>query len=151
MTRWDRIAGWILVGVATFGVWGALRLPLGRPSSPEPGLVPLVEAILLGLSGSALIVQARKGSAAAIVTWPAGEARRMVLHLAIALTAYILLMSFVGFALSTFLFVLGAVQAWRRYSLWASTAYAVGVTTLLQLTFRVALGMPLPPGLLGYF
>ena len=87
----------------------------------------------------------------AIVTWPAGEARRMVLHLAIALTAYILLMSFVGFALSTFLFVLGAVRAWRRYSLWASAAYAVGVTTLLQLTFRVALGMPLPHGLLGYF
>ena len=151
MTRWDRIAGWILVGVATFGVWGALRLPIGRPSSPEPGLVPLVEAILLGLSGSALIVQAGRAPRDKVVSWPTAEARRMVLHLAIVLTAYVFLMSVLGFVASTFLFVLVAVGAWRRYSLWVSAAYAVGVTILLQLTFRVALGMPLPGGLLGFF
>jgi len=151
MTRWDRIAGWILVAVATFGVWGALRLPIGRPSSPEPGFVPLVEAILLGLSGVALIAQARRASSDKAVSWPTAEARRMVLHLAIALTAYVLLLSVLGFVPSTFLFVLVAVGAWRRYSLWVSAAYAVGVTILLQLTFGVALGMPLPRGLLGFF
>jgi hypothetical protein len=151
MTDWNRVAGWILVMVSAVGVWGALRLPIGRPGSPEPGFVPLVEAILLALSGLALIVQARKGSTDAIITWPTGEARQMVLHLAIALTAYLLLMSLVGFALSTFLFLLGAVQAWRRYSLWVSTVYAAGVTLLLQLTFGVALGMRLPNGLLGLF
>ncbi len=151
MASWDRIAGWVLVGVAAFGVWGALRLPIGRPSSPEPGFVPLVEAFLLGLSGLALIIQGRTASAGTVVSWPAGEARRMVLHLAIALTGYILLMWLLGFVPSTFVFVLGAVRAWRRYSLWVGAAYAVGVTLLLQVTFRVALGMPLPNGLLGLF
>jgi putative tricarboxylic transport membrane protein len=151
MTRWDRIAGWALVAVATFGVWGALRLPIGRPSSPEPGFVPLVEAILLGLSGMALIGQASRASSDKTVSWPTAEARRMVLHLAIALSAYVLLLSVLGFVPSTFLFVLVAVRAWRRYSLWVSAAYAVGVTILLQLTFRVALSMPLPQGLLGFF
>ena len=151
MTRWDRIAGWVLVGVATFGVWGALRLPIGRPGSPEPGFVPLVVAILLGLSGVALIAQARRASNDKAVRWPTAEARRMVLYLAIALTAYVLLMWILGFVPSTFLFLLVAVGAWRRYSLWVSTVYAAGVTLLLQLTFRVALGMPLPNGLLGLF
>jgi len=75
----------------------------------------------------------------------------MVLHLAVALTAYVFLMWILGFVPSTFLFVLVAVAAWRRYSWWVSTVYAAGVTLLLQLTFRVALGMPLPSGLLGLF
>jgi putative tricarboxylic transport membrane protein len=151
MARWDRIAGWTLVAFAAFGVWGALRLPIGRPSSPEPGFVPLVEAILLGLAGAALIAQAGRVPRDKTVRWPTAEARRMVLHLAVALTAYVLLLWILGFVPSTFLFLLVAVGAWRRYSFWVSAAYAAGVAILLQLTFRVALGMPLPRGLLGIF
>ena len=78
------------------------------------GFVPLVVAILLGLSGVALIAQARRASNDKAVRWPTAEARRMVLYLAIALTAYVLLMWILGFVPSTFLFLLVAVGAWKQ-------------------------------------
>ncbi len=149
MGRGDSVAGWILVMVGALGVWGALRLPIGRPGSPEAGFVPLLEAILMGLAGLVLIVQARKTHADKAMDWPTGDARRMILHLTVTMTGYVLLMGVVGFTLSTFIYLTVAIGAWGRYSLLVRVAYGVGITLLIQLTFSVGLSMPLPHGLLG--
>jgi len=150
MTRASRFAGWILVIVAAFGVWGALRLPLGRPGSPEPGFVPLIEAILLGLTGLTLGCQRERTPADPVPDWPSGDAKRMILQLLIALAGYILLMPIVGFSLATFLFLGVAIWAWRRYSVLVSLAYALAVTLVIQFTFSAALSMPLPRGFVGF-
>jgi hypothetical protein len=150
MTRANRFAGWTLVVVAALGVWGALRLPLGRPGSPEAGFVPLIEAILLGLTGLTLGCQRDRNPADPVPDWPRGDAKRMILKLLIALAGYILLMPIIGYSLATFLFLSVAIWAWRRYSLLVSLAYALAVTLVIQFTFSVALGMPLPRGAFGF-
>ena len=150
MTRANRFAGWTLVVVAALGVWGALRLPLGRPGSPEAGFVPLIEAILLGLTGLTLGCQRDRNPADPVPDWPRGDAKRMILSLLMALAGYIFCMPILGFSLATFLFLSFAIWAWRRYSLLVSLAYALAVTLVIQLTFGVGLNMPLPRGALGF-
>ena len=150
MTRASRYAGWILVMVAVLGIWGALRLPLGQPGSPEAGFVPLIEAILLGLTGLILGCQRGRDPAEPAPAWPKGDAKRMILKLLTALAGYILFMPIIGYSLATFLFLSVAIWAWRRYSLLVSLAYALAVTLVIQFTFSVALSMPLPRGAFGF-
>lgn len=149
MARANLVAGSTLVALAALALWGALRLPIGRPGSPEPGFVPLVEAILLGLTGLVLIAQRRNSLADEPVDWPAAEPRRMIFHLSLTMIGYVLVMPVAGFTLSTFLFMVAAIRAWRRYSILATTTYAAALTLVIQLTFSVALNMPLPRGLYG--
>jgi tellurite resistance protein TehA-like permease len=149
MARANLLAGWVLVLLAALALGGALRLPIGRPGSPEPGFVPLIEAIVLGLTGLALIADARKTRGDKPVDWPAEEPKRMIFHLSLTMIGYILVMPVAGFTLSTFLFLVVAIRAWRRYSIPATAGYAALMTLVIQVTFSVALSMPLPSGLYG--
>jgi putative tricarboxylic transport membrane protein len=149
MARANFVAGCVIVLIGAMAIWGALRLPIGRLGSPEPGLVPLVEGILLGLTGLVLVFQASARSATKRIEWPTAEARRMILHLSGVMFAYLLLMPLVGFVLSTFLFLTLAIKAWRRYSTPAAVLYAAAITLVIYLTFNVALNMPLPQGPYG--
>jgi hypothetical protein len=74
----------------------------------------------------------------------------MILSLVMALAGYIVCMPIIGFCLATFLFLSFTIWAWRRHSLPVSLAYALAVTLVIQFTFGVALGMPLPRGALGF-
>jgi putative tricarboxylic transport membrane protein len=149
MGRANFVAGCVIVLVGAMAIWGALRLPIGRLGSPEPGFVPLVEGILLGLTGFVLIFQASTRSVSKGITWPAADARRMILHLSGVMFVYLLLMPLAGFVLSTFLFLTIAIKAWRRYSTPAAVLYAAAITLVIYLTFNAALNMPLPQGPYG--
>ncbi len=149
MARANFVAGCGIVLFGAVAIWGALRLPIGRIGSPEPGFVPLVEGILLGLTGLVLMFQAFKKSIAERIDWPAGDARRMIFHLSGVLLAYLVLMPLVGFTLSTFLFLTVAIKAWKRYSTPIAIVSAVSITLFIYLTFSAALNMPLPRGPYG--
>ncbi len=149
MARANFVAGCVIVFFSAVAIWGALRLPIGRIGSPEPGFVPLVEGLLLGLAGLVLIFQAFKKSMAGRIDWPTGDARRMIFHLSGVLFAYLLLMPLVGFTLSTFLFLTVAIKAWKRYSTPTAVLSAASITFFIYLTFSVALNMPLPRGPYG--
>ena len=73
----------------------------------------------------------------------------MIFHLSLTMIGYILVMPVAGFTLSTFLFLVVAIRAWRRYSIPATAGYAALMTLVIQVTFSVALSMPLPSGLYG--
>ncbi len=149
MTRANFLAGWILVAVAALVFWGALRLPIGRFGSPEAGFVPLIEAILLGLSGLALIIGARNPRGDKPVGWPTGEPKRMIVQLSIAMIGYLTVMPATGFVLATFLFLVATIRAWRKYPIAATVGYAAVITLVIHVTFRMALSMPLPRGFYG--
>ncbi len=141
----NRIAGMLVMGLGAFAVWGAFRLPLGKPSAPEPGFVPLVEGILLVRVGLWLVAESVSRPAEK-VEWPAGEAKRMGCYLSAAMLGYLVLMPVGGFTLSTFLFLTVTIRAWRRYSTPAAIIFAALITLVIYATFGVALGMPLPRG-----
>ena len=149
MNRANLIAGVVVLFVATFALWGALHLPIGRPSSPEPGFVPLVEGFLLVLVALWLIAESVIWSSPRRIDWPSGDAKRMVFHLSAGMFGYLLLMPLAGFTLPTFLFLTIAIKAWRRYSTPAAMLYAALIALVIYLTFSVALNMPLPRGPYG--
>jgi hypothetical protein len=146
MTRAQRVAGLLILIVAGVFVASALQLPLGTPNSPEPGLVPLIEATLLALAAIGLLIA---GEHEARIAWPAGPGRRTVLHVAAALVGYVALIELVGYTLSTFLFVFAAGQAWRRFSVPVLLVSGAVISLVLFLTFSVFLQMPLPRSVLG--
>jgi hypothetical protein len=147
MSRAQAVTGILILIVAAIFVASALQLPLGTPNSPEPGLVPLIEAALLALAAIGLLTVGRENGAR--IAWPAGRGARTVLHVAAALVGYIALLEVVGYALSTFLFVFAAGHAWRRFSIPVLLASSLVISLLLFLTFSVFLQMPLPRSVVG--
>ena len=147
--RANLIAGVVALCAGAFAIWGALHLPIGRPSSPEPGFVPLVEGFLLAFVGLWLIAESVTRSFPEKIAWPSGDAKRMVFHVSAVMLAYLVLMPFVGFGLSTFFFLAIAIKAWRRYSTPAAILYAALIALVIYVTFGAALNMPLPRGPYG--
>lgn len=69
----DRISGTALVAIAAFAIWQNNALPLGSLSEPGAGSVPLILALLLGLTG--VLIAAFGGSARAVneLGWSEGS------------------------------------------------------------------------------
>lgn len=146
----DIVAGVVMLALASLFIWGALQLPIGSPQSPEPGLVPLIQGVLLALAAAGLVTSSRRRAATPErVAWPTGNGKRMVLHISAALVGYLVLMTTIGFTLSTLLFLGAAGHAWRRYSAPVLLASAAAISVALYFTFSVLLQMPLPHNFLG--
>ena len=144
---WSQVAaGFVVCMLAAVAFHGAWLLPIGTLGTPEAGFVPLVEALLLAAAGAVLLASARMRTTDPAIDWPRGEARRMVVHLAVGLFGYVLLLAPLGFTAATFLFIAMSVSAWRKYVWWVVAAYALAIAIALHLLFRVALRMSLPPG-----
>jgi putative tricarboxylic transport membrane protein len=132
----------VATGLATaFDAWW--RMPLGAPSAPGPGLLPLALGLVLAaLAGAALVQDA-----------PAPDesiARRRVALVGAFLVLYPLLLPRVGFGATTalVLFALGRViapLAPARLALFALVATVVAVVL-----FRQLLAVPLPVGPWGF-
>ncbi len=130
----------IIVGVIFLIMSGSI------PATPAlfPRLMSVV-AILLGVLQSA-----------AALTLPADQAeqdqssRSMVVFLEIlgVIVLHIILLSTAGFVVANLVLTLGLflVLGYRRWA--PMSVAAVGVTMLLYLVFRIALGIPLPTGIL---
>jgi hypothetical protein len=139
----------VLLGVGAFFIWGATKLPIGRLNSPDAGFAPYWEGIFLGLGALILMAASLCQKSMEPVEWPRGNARRMIIHLAVALVGYVLLVGLVGYISSTFLFMLVAISAWRRYSWWVVGFSAAGLSLSLYLVFSILLQTSLPRNLLG--
>lgn len=145
---------WTAVALTALGAGGvveARRLAIGTVAQPGPGFFPLCLAAALTLTGTGLIVQAlREGPPASpAARGPAGGLRRVVVAL-VALFAYVLTMSSIGFVLGTFLlvaFLFRAIEPQR----WALTLGGAAATAVLaHVVFRLWLGVRLPSGPWGF-
>jgi hypothetical protein len=140
------VAGVVVCGLALVALHGAWKLPVGTIRSPEAGFVPLVEAVLLALAGMVLTIGAMRRFDEPPIDWPTADARRMVIHLSVALLGFVLLLPALGFTPAAFLFLLAAISAWRKYRWWHTAAYALTMAIVLHLVFSRALQMSLPAG-----
>lgn len=149
MRRANIAAGVVILGIALFFVWGGSRLPMGRTSAPGSGFVPTWEGLLLAAAAIALIASSLRQRSIDGLDWPRGNARRMILHLSVAMFGYLLLVEFLGYIASTFLFMLVAGSAWRHYSWRALGISAAAFSLVLFLVFNILLRSPLPRNPLG--
>ena len=144
MKRANLIAGFVVLGIACLCIGAMLH-----GNGPNVRSVPLWEALFLAVVALCLIASNLRGHSIEKVKWPTGDGKRMVLHLIATLVGYLLLAEVIGYISSTFLFMVAASIAWRRYS-WRFLVISAAIYCLiLFLVFDVFLKMTLPQGLIG--
>ena len=151
MKRRDLISGIILfcLGLAIF--LKSLTYPIGTFRAPGGGLFPLLAAIILmGLAGALTIQALLKKIAQDKKTpfFPGKEAPQRILLGFIALVGFRYLLPVVGFAVSTFLFILFLSKYIANYGWRVSIFFSVLTALIAYYLFQVWLKIPMPPALL---
>lgn len=136
-----------LLGVA--GIFGALRLGLGVPSRPGPGLWPLLVSALLALvAGALLFARPPETSGERKARGEPGARNHPVLAGVLSVTAFIVLFTLTGLLLPAFLLLTFWLKwlARERWRLVLPVALVGAVLT--QFLFGRVLGVPFPDDLL---
>jgi len=146
---WSALA---LLVVGLVALLEVRRLPVGSVATPGPGFVPLALAVALIVVATVLAVRAlaRRGDAVAPSTsQPARRWWRPVM-VVLAVFAYTLLLTRLGFVLSTSLLmvVLFRLVESPRWPL--ALGGSVAVAVLAHVVFKTWLGVRLPPGPWGF-
>jgi putative tricarboxylic transport membrane protein len=126
----------------------SLTFPLGDVAKPGPGFYPVGVGIFLAVAAAALAASLLRGLpvvAAVGQPLPAGGRARVAATLG-GLVAFALLLPWIGYALSAFVFV-AVVLRYLGGGRWpAALLVAAGAAAVSQYGFGVLLGVPLPRG-----
>lgn len=141
----DRVLGGIGLVLAAFFVWRATLIELSFISDPVgPRTFPII--ICVGLALASLVMLLKPDAAP---KWPAASRLFEIAMATAVMVAYALLLSDVGFVITTA--VAAAYLSWRLGTapLWALVS---GVATSLGIwvVFRLILGLSLASGPLGF-
>ncbi len=143
MKQANTVGGVVVAAIGLSFLWGASKLAMGTAGAPGPGFVPFWEGMAMAIAGLALVVTSLRQPSAPPVRWPRGDSLRMIVHLALALVGYLLLAELLGYITSTFLFMLAASSAWRRYSRRvigvSAAAFSVGLYVVFDVLLRTSL------------
>lgn len=152
----DGIAGLICLGlsiallVLTRGLPQSALVPIGPDFYPRIVLVITLVLSVMLIAADLLSAWRGHGAVAAPVAAPVPRNYRLVVATFAVFGVYVLLLPFLGFRISTFLFV-AALQAvlekphgWRRWAVVVTAALATVIVTYLA--FEVYLSVLLPRG-----
>lgn len=152
MKTYNRIAGLFFLGVGVFFALYARSVEIGTWSEPGPGFLPFWAGVTLTAMAVALLfgTYGRKVWTAKPSFFPQTDSWIRVLATFLSLIAYNLLLTPLGFTLTTFLFLAFLVkfifpQAWMRTLL-----VAVLGSVIARLLFINFLETQLPKGFLGF-
>jgi putative tricarboxylic transport membrane protein len=126
----------------------ALRYPRGTLATPGPGLYPLFVAALIVVGALGTVVEALKRTTTEELDWPRGMVARRVTIVLAAVIAYILLLLYLGHAISGTLSALVILRAMGMKSWPRSIGLALLAGLGSHLLFTLALDVPLPGGVL---
>jgi len=118
---------------------------MGSFQHPGAGFLPFGLACILSLLSLILVFKTPRGTSQATAFWPERTWVRPSLG-SLALFAYALFLSTLGFLPTTFLFLLGWMIGMERLSWQKVLLVAAGVTAGLYLVFVWFLGVPVPVG-----
>jgi putative tricarboxylic transport membrane protein len=136
----DLVAGVSLLAVSLFALWAASPLDAGRLSTPGPGLLPRVLAVMLGGAGVWLVVLSLVRPGESLGRWPV----RGPLFIALSVVAFAVTIRTPGLAVAgpAAILVSGAASPETR---WRELAvFAVAVTAGCIALFRTLLHLPIP-------
>ena len=151
-SHYNRMAAVFFLGVGIFFAVYARSVDIGTWNEPGPGFLPLWAGLILSAMSAALLIgsYARKAWPARPSFFPNSDSWKRVLATFLALIAYSLLLTPLGFTLTTFLFLLFLVkfifpQSWARTLL-----VSVLGSVIARLLFINFLETQLPKGLFGF-
>jgi len=138
----------VLIPVALFAFWQAADLPIGTLGGMGPGMLPKSLAVLFGLLGALLVVDAVLEAGPPLEGW---SIRGPVL-VTVAIVAFGLAVRPLGLVVAGPLAIVIAALASDEVR-WVETIVVGLLMTVLCIgLFKFALGLPIPlaPWLLGY-
>jgi len=142
---------WMGVG-APFCI-GALGYGLFREGVPEPGLLPFFAgSIMIVLGVSVLITsvkEERGGKTSREKIFPERESSKRLFTVVFALSAYIASVEYLGFPLTTFLFMIFLLRFIEPQRWFVIVAASILTTASSYLLFQIFLKTQLPKGILG--
>lgn len=148
---YDRITSAFFMAVGLFFALYARSVEIGTFNEPGPGFVPFWAGLTLIIMSIALFLQTlRKSGVMMPPFFPLPDSWQRVTAVFISMAVYAGALNWIGFTVTTFIFVFCLVkfifpQSWTR-SLITATLSAVGA----RLLFVDFLKTQLPPGILGF-
>ncbi len=154
MKRVDQGSSLIMLLVAAVYLYEAARLPLWKGTTFGSGLFPMILGVILVLVSLASFLKATAArvegdaGAASILLPPRAGVRNLACVVG-SLGLYVLVLDFLGFVITTLLFLSGLFVALEPEKKMRSVALAGIVVALTYVFFVLVFKMQLPRGLLG--
>ena len=149
MSLLDRWSSSLCLIIAALICTEAYRLDLGSYNDPGPGFLPFWNGIALGILsllmlGHSFAKNSERSDAFKEILW------KKVLFVLGYMVAYALVLEKIGFLITTFLFIIAAINtiAPKRWYIVAMVAVMTSLATYL--VFQVWLKSQLPKGVLGF-
>jgi hypothetical protein len=154
LKKYDLSSSLVWMIVSALFLRGAIELGLGGLTDPGPGFFPFLMSLSL-ISFSAVLFVAtamKKGeeNIPAGLRWPEMGGTKRILLTIVLLAGYVLALGYLGFALTTFLFIFFLLRFIEPQT-WLTVFLGTGLTTgLCYLIFEHWLKGSLPTGFLGF-
>lgn len=146
MITTDRWIGLFFSLFSLYVCFESWRLGVGSFFRPGAGFFPFYSGALLGLLSLILGLVAFRGKVEKAESWTdVGN----TVTVSLALLGFALLLTWLGFAITTFLFILFLLRAVERRGSLLSAGAALSISAAFYLVFGLWLKAQLPAGILG--
>ncbi len=144
--KWDRVTGYILLTIGAVTAWSSTYLSMGQFRHPGPGFLPFgLALVLMGLAAALILSNRNKGQSSSPF-WARRTWVRPLLGVIVFLM-YAFVIGYLGFILTTFLFLIVWMWIIERIRWMTIVSISIGVTAVLYFIFEFFLEVPLPTGL----
>jgi len=146
MITTDRWTGLFFILFSLYVCFESSRLGVGTFFRPAAGFFPFYSSLLLGLLSLILGFLAFRGKVERAESWTdVGN----TVTVSLALLGFALLLTWLGFAITTFLFILFLLRAVERRAWLLSASAALFISAAFYVVFGLWLKAQLPAGILG--
>ena len=146
MINTDRWTGFFFILFSLYVCFESWRLGVGSFFRPGAGFFPFYSSLLLGLLSLILGLLAFRGKVEKAESWTdVGN----TVTVSLALVGFALLLTWLGFVITTFLFILFLLRAVERRKWLFSAGAALLISAAFYVVFGLWLKAQLPAGILG--
>ena len=142
----DRILGIILLLLGVACLVEGTRVWDGMGGT---GFMPVIMGVVFGALSLGFLVSWSPSRESPLILWPAKGNRQKIGFLSLALVFYTLLVPWIGYLISTTLFLIGLVCAMGGVRWGRGLIFSLITSSCTYFIFKVWLKMPLPAGFLG--
>ena len=146
MITTDRWTGLFFILFSLYVCFESWRLGVGSFFRPGAGFFPFYSGALLGVLSVILGVLTFRGKVERAESW---TDMGNTVTVSLALLGFALLLTWLGFVITTFLFILFLLRAVERRKWLLSTSAALSISAAFYVVFGLWLKAQLPAGILG--
>ncbi len=149
----DTVSSLFCLGLGLLFLGGGLRMGIGPLNAPGPGFFPVVIGGVLSSLSAALLATAarRQGPSEKKRFWKQEGSWAKILPSLLSLVFYLAFLDFLGYLLTTSLFILFLLKFVGKKGWGASILMALIVSVSSYALFRMGLGVLLPRGFISFW